>query len=141
MCDRVAVAGWNTSPSEWEGNPMQTPSFMNGDSPKRLFQGLIVGAVGTIVIGFGWSGWHLNSTVENQVATASETAMVKALAPICADKFERAANGDKELVVKLKAVSAWERNSHLMKTGWATFPGGAEPDHERVGQRGEPRRL
>ncbi len=54
--------------------------------------------------------------------------MVKALAPICADKFERAATGNKGLVVKLKEVSAWERNSHLMKTGWATFPGGAEPD-------------
>jgi hypothetical protein len=107
---------------------MQTPSFMNGDSPKRLFQGLIAGAVGAIVIGFGWGGWHLGSTVEKQVASASETAMVSALAPICADKFERAANGDEGLVGKLKAVSAWERDSHLMKTGWATFPGGAEPD-------------
>lgn len=107
---------------------MQTPSFMNGDSPKRLFQGLVVGAVGTIVIGFVWGGWHLSSTVEKQVATASQTAMVKALAPICADKFERAATGDKGLIVKLKALSSWERDSHLMKTGWATFPGGAEPD-------------
>lgn len=107
---------------------MQTPSFLNGDSPKRLFQGLIVGAVGTIVIGFAWGGWHLNSTVEEQVASATQTAMVAALAPICADKFVRAATGDKGLIVKLKAVSAWERNNHLMKTGWATFPGGAEPD-------------
>ncbi len=101
---------------------------MNGESPKRLFQGLIVGAIGTIVIGFGWGGWHLGSTVEKQVASASETATVEALAPICADKFQRAATGNQGLVVELKAVSAWERNSHLMKTGWATFPGGAEPD-------------
>lgn len=107
---------------------MKTPSFLNGDSPKRLFQGLVVGVIGTVVIGFGWGGWHLGSTVEQMVDTASETATVAALAPICADKFAKAASGDNGMVVKLKAVSNWERDAHLMKAGWATFPGGAEPD-------------
>ncbi len=111
---------------------MEVPSFLSpfveGDTPKRLFQGLAVGVIGTLIIGFGWGGWNLGGTVDQKVETASRTSMVAALAPICADKFERAAKADNDLVVKLAAVDSWQRDSHLMKTGWATFPGGAEPD-------------
>ena len=111
---------------------MKVPSFLSpfveGDTPKRLFQGLAVGVIGTLIIGFGWGGWNLGGTVEEKLETASRTSMVAALAPICADKFERAAKADNNLVVKLAAVDSWQRDSHLMKTGWATFPGGAEPD-------------
>ena len=111
---------------------MEVPSFLSpfveGDTPKRLFQGLAVGVIGTLIIGFGWGGWNLGGTVEKKLETASRTSMVAALAPICADKFERAAKADNDLVVKLAAVDSWLRDRHLMKTGWATFPGGAEPD-------------
>ena len=111
---------------------MEVPSFLSpfvdGDSPKRLFQGLAVGVIGTLIIGFGWGGWNLGGTVDQKMETANRTSMVTALAPICADKFERAAKADNDLVVKLAAVDSWQRDSHLMKTGWATFPGGAEPD-------------
>ena len=106
---------------------MQTPSFLNGDAPKRLFQGLALGVIGTVVIGFAWGGWHLGSTVEEMVETASKTATVAVLAPICADKFVKAASTDNNLIVNLKAVSDWERDTYLMNAGWATFPGGAEP--------------
>lgn len=113
---------------------MQIPSFLSpylgGDSPKRLFQGLAVGVIGTAVIGFGWGGWQLDSTVEERVETATQVATVKALAPICADKFERAANLDNGLIVDLGEVRVWDRDSHLIKAGWATFPGGAEPDND-----------
>ena len=111
---------------------MEVPSFLSpfveGDSPKRLFQGLAVGVIGTLIIGFGWGGWNLGGTVDQKMETASRTSMVTALAPICADKFERAAKADNDLVVKLNAVSSWQRDDYLMKAGWATFPGGAEPD-------------
>ena len=111
---------------------MEVPSFLSpfveGDTPKRLFQGLAVGVIGTLIIGFGWGGWNLGGTVEKKLETASRTSMVAALAPICADKFERAAKADNDLVVKLNAVSSWQRDDYLMKAGWATFPGGAEPD-------------
>ena len=111
---------------------MAVPSFLSpfveGDAPKRLFQGLAVGVIGTLIIGFNWGGWNLESTVEEKVETASRTSMVTALAPICADKFERAAKADNDLVVKLNAISSWQRDSHLMKEKWVTFPGGAEPD-------------
>lgn len=113
---------------------MKLPSFLSpfidGDSPKRVFQGLVAGIVGTLIIGFGWGGWTLGSTVEKKMATASEAATVSALAPICADKFVRAAKADKGLIVELNAVSSWQRDRHLTNAGWATFPGGSEPDNK-----------
>ena len=33
------------------------------------------------------------------------------------------------MVAELKGVNAWERNTHLMKAGWATFAGGEEPEY------------
>ena len=111
---------------------MEVPSFLSpfvdGDSPKRLFQGLAVGVIGTLIIGFGWGGWNLGGTVDQKVETASRTSKIAALAPICADNFERAAKTDNDLVVKLTAVDSWMRDDHLMKAGWATFPGRVEPD-------------
>jgi hypothetical protein len=111
---------------------MKVPSFLSpfldGDSPKRLFQGLAIGAIGTMIIGFNWDGWHRGVTVEQKVATASQTSLVKALAPICADKFLQAAKTDKSLKTGLDETKSWERDDYLQKTGWATFPGGAEPD-------------
>ena len=116
---------------------MKIPSFLSpfldGNSPKRLLQGLAVGVIGTAVIGFGWGGWQLGSTVDERVETASQAAMVAVLAPICADKFERAADADNGLIDELGALNSWKRNSHLKKAGWATFPGGAEPDDKVAG--------
>jgi len=113
---------------------MKLPSFLSpfidGDSPKRIFQGLVVGVVGTLIIGFSWGGWNLGSTVEKKVAAASEAATVTALAPICADKFVQAAKADKGLIVELNAIGSWQRDRHLTKAGWTTFPGGSEPDNE-----------
>ena len=109
--------------------PLFLSSFVEGDAPKRLFQGLAVGVIGTLIIGFNWGGWNVAGTVAEKVETASRTSMVTALAPICADKFERAAKADNDLVVKLAAVDSWMRDDHLMRAGWATFPGGgADPD-------------
>ncbi len=111
---------------------MKTPSFLSpyvdGNSPTRLFQGLVVGVVGTLIIGFTWGGWLIGSTVDQMVETASRTATVEALAPICADKFERAASADGDLITKLAAVDSWRRDGYLMKAGWVTFPGGAKPN-------------
>ena len=97
--------------------PLFLSPFVEGDSPKRLFQGLAVGVIGTLIIGFNWGGWNLESTVEEKVETASRASMVTALAPTCADKFERAAKADNDLVVKLTAVSTWQRDDFLMKAG------------------------
>jgi hypothetical protein len=93
-----------------------------------MLQGLVVGAIATLVIGFNWGGWQLGGTVDKRVEAASQTAMVAALAPICAERFQQSADTDKGLVVELNEIDSWLRKTHLIKAGWATFPGGAEPN-------------
>lgn len=111
---------------------MEVPKFLEpytkGDAPTRLTQGLVVGAIATMIIGFGWGGWHLGGTVEEMVETASTTAMVAALAPVCANRFEKASMTDKTLVASLGAVDSWQRDAHMIKNGWATFAGASEPN-------------
>ena len=41
---------------------MDMPEMLQGDSPVRLFQGALAGAVATMVIGFAWGGWTLGGT-------------------------------------------------------------------------------
>ena len=113
---------------------MKTPAFLSpyvdGNAPTRLLQGLAVGVVGTLIVGFSWGGWVSGSTAAETAEMAAQTATVQALAPICAAKFEAAANADNGLAAKFAAVDSWKRDSHLIKAGWATFPGGAEPDND-----------
>ena len=77
---------------------MRSPAFLSpyvdGKSPTRLIQGLVVGVVATVVIGFSTGILVLGSTAAKNADVAAQTAMVQALAPICAAKFEEAANAD-----------------------------------------------
>lgn len=88
----------------------------------------VAGAAALAFVGFAWGGWVTGGTLKQKAAIAGQTATVAALAPICADKFERAADADDDMVVKLIAVKSKDGGSYLLKSGWATFPGGAEPD-------------
>ncbi len=113
---------------------MKTPAFLSpyveGNSLTRLFQGLAAGVVATLIIGFSWGGWVLGSTAAERAEMAAQTAMVQALAPICAARFEKAANAENGMVAEFAEVDSWQRDSHLMKAGWATFPGAVKPDND-----------
>jgi alpha/beta superfamily hydrolase len=106
---------------------MQLPPFLQGDSPARLLQGAAAGAALTAVIGFGWGGWMLDSKAQTMAEERTNSAVVAALAPICADKFQNADEATAKLVA-LKKVDSWEQDTFIIKGGWATFPGGAEPN-------------
>ena len=71
---------------------MQLPSILRGESLTRLLQGAAAGVVATMIIGFNWGGWTLGSTAEKQVKDAEQASIVRVLAPICADKFQHAAD-------------------------------------------------
>jgi hypothetical protein len=105
---------------------MQVPSILQGESLTRLLQGVVAGAVATIVVGFYWGGWTLGSTAVKQVKDAEQASIVRVLAPICADKFQRSADASENLNALNKADS-WKRNEIVEKAGWTTFPG-SEPD-------------
>ena len=54
--------------------------------------------------------------------------IVRVLAPICVDKFQRAADAGANLEA-LKKTNSWKRDELIVKAGWATFPG-SEPDRK-----------
>ena len=112
---------------------MQVPEMFTGDSLRRLVHGAIAGMIITVVVGFSWFGyglgWKLGSTVESAATERAETAVVAAYAPVCTRDFVRDAtqtNWD-----GFKNESAWNRDSYLMKTGFATLPGKEEP-HRKI---------
>jgi hypothetical protein len=110
---------------------MQSPSFLApflaGDSPKRLLQGIVAGAILTMILGFNWGGWKLGSTAKEMAQKSAQTAVVEVLAPICVDRFQRAAEAPANYV-ELKKVSSWQQDTFIEKGGWATFPGMTSPD-------------
>jgi len=107
---------------------MKLPPILQGESVTRLLQGAGGGALIAIVVGFGWGGWQLNSTAEKTADQRASNAVVAALAPICVDKFQHAADAKADLVA-LKKTDSWERDSFVTKGGWATFPG-SEPNRD-----------
>ena len=43
---------------------MKLPPILQGESLTRLLQGIAIGAVATIAVGFYWGGWTLGSTAD-----------------------------------------------------------------------------
>ena len=115
------------SPLIGKATVMQVPSILQGESLKRLLQGAAVGAVTTIVIGFNWGGWTLGSTAREMAQKSSSSAVVAALAPICVDKFQHAADAPAN-TVELKKVNSWQQDTFIEKGGWATLPGMISPE-------------
>jgi hypothetical protein len=105
-----------------EGKIMPLPSVLQNPSFKRLAQGAAVGAVATMIIGFSWGGWSVESTAAKRADEASRTAVVAVLAPICVDRFQRSADATNNFI-ELKKVSAYMQGSFVEKGGWATSPG------------------
>jgi len=62
---------------------MQIPAILKGESRTRLLQGIAIGAIATVVIGFHWGGW-----VTNGMASAAETnGQMSVLVPLCVAQF------------------------------------------------------
>jgi hypothetical protein len=102
--------------------------MLKGESLTRLGQGAAVGAAATVLIGFNWAGWTLGTTAEKQVRAAEQASVVRVLAPICADRFQRSADVGANLEA-LKKADTWKRDEMIEKAGWTTFPG-SEPDRK-----------
>jgi hypothetical protein len=105
---------------------MKLPPILEGESRVRLLQGAVTGCAITLILGFGWGGWQLQSKAQKASEQNAQNAVVAALAPICADKFQHAADA-KATLVALKATDSWKQDTFVEKGGWATFPGKAEP--------------
>jgi hypothetical protein len=106
---------------------MRLPLILQGDSRTRLLQGAAAGGVLTIILGFGWGGWQMQSNAERIADKRVDAAVVAALTPICVEKFKSSADV-KATLVALNATDSWQRDSFVEKGGWATFAGSKEPN-------------
>jgi type VI protein secretion system component VasK len=103
---------------------------MNRASIKPGVWGVIIGSILTMIVGFTWGGWTTSSTANQVAIQRADAAVTAALIPIClAQQKVDAARGKK--LGELRAISAsYEQADFVMKAGWATFPGKADPNRD-----------
>ena len=106
---------------------MPTSAWYQGESLRKLLQGAALGAFATLGIGFGWGGWMLGGSAKVLADNAATSAVVAAIAPICADQFQRSGDASVNLTA-LKKVSTWDQGAFVEKGGWAVMPGSKTPD-------------
>ena len=109
---------------------MQVPSILRGESRTRFLQGIAIGAVASMVIGFSWGGWVTGTTANKLAAERAKTAVLAALTPICVEKFLQNSDAKANLAVLQKISSNWEQGQYLEKGGWATRPGATSSDYQ-----------
>jgi len=97
---------------------MQVPSILLGQSRTRLLQGIAIGAIASMVVGFSWAGWMTGRTADKIAAERADTAVVTALTPICVEKFLQNSDAKVNLAVLQKISSNWEQGDFLRKGGW-----------------------
>ena len=84
---------------------MQNSVWYRGESLTRLLQGLAVGVIATLVIGFGWGGWMLGSSAKTLADNTATSAVAAAIAPICVEQFQHSADAAANL-------TALKRSAH-----------------------------
>ena len=109
---------------------MQVPSILLGESRTRLLQGIAIGAIASVVIGFSWGGWVLGSTAHRLAADQASAAVVAVLTPICVEKFLQNSDAKANLAALREISTNWQQGQYVEKGGWATRPGAASSDYE-----------
>ena len=102
----------------------------SGRVADRLLQGVAIGAIASMAIGFSWGGWMLGSTANRHAAEQANTAVVAVLTPICVEKFLQNSEAQANLAALREIPSNWQQGQYLEKGGWATRPGATSSDYE-----------
>lgn len=92
-------------------------------------RGAIIGGIATAIVGFSWGGWVTGGTAQKEATAASHAAVVSALAPICAARFQAQAEAAAKLS-DLAKTSSWERGQVISKAGFATIAGNASVESD-----------
>jgi hypothetical protein len=94
---------------------------------KPAFWGVVVGALGMMIMGFAWWGWVLGSTAEGMAKDRADGAVTALLVPICVERFMGQADAAAKLAEFQKTVS-WQQSQLIEKGGWATATGSNDPN-------------
>jgi alpha/beta superfamily hydrolase len=93
---------------------------------KPALWGVAGGAIALAIVGFNWGGWVTGGTAEAAASQRANAAVVVALAPVCVEKFQHAADVSTNLAA-LKKADSWSQGDFVEKGGWATIPGSNTP--------------
>jgi hypothetical protein len=89
--------------------------------------GMVVGAIGTMIIGFSWLGWTLGSTAERMAVERTNSALVVALTPSCVAKFMQQPGAAAKLA-EFQKIESWRQREFIEAGGWATPRGDKMPN-------------
>lgn len=78
---------------------MQVPSILQAESRTRLVQGLVIGVVATVGIGFSWGGWVTGGTARRMTSAAETSGQMSVLVPLCVAQV--VADGDAVAKIKM----------------------------------------
>jgi hypothetical protein len=94
---------------------------------KPALWGMAGGAIAAAVVGFSWGGWVTGGRAETDATQRADAAVVVALAPVCVERFQSAADVSDNLAALMK-IDSWSRGDFIEKGGWATAPGSKATD-------------
>jgi hypothetical protein len=86
--------------------------------------GVVVGAIATMIVGFGWGGWTTGGTANRLVMERSNTAVTAALVPVCLEKSKADPATTKKLAALKALTSVYEQRDAVLKDGWASVGAG-----------------
>jgi hypothetical protein len=89
--------------------------------------GVVVGALGIMILGFAWWGWVLGSTAESMAKERANGAVTAILVPICVEKFMGQIDASAKLA-EFQRTASWQQSQLIEKGGWATATGSKDPN-------------
>jgi hypothetical protein len=89
--------------------------------------GVVVGAVGIMILGFAWWGWVLGSTADRMAKERADSAVTAVLVPICVERFMGQADAAAKLAAFQKTMS-WQQSQVIAQGGWAIATGSKDPN-------------
>lgn len=89
---------------------------------RPIILGAVGGAFALALVGFAWGGWVTSATAEKMAKDQSNLAVVKALAPICAENFQQQPDAVANLTA-LKATSSYKQTAFIEEGGWDVMVG------------------
>jgi len=82
----------------------------------------------TLFLGFSRGGWMTGGSAQRLADSASQSAVVERLAPICVVLFNQDPQKDQKFEEMKGLNSSYQRARYIKDQGWATMPGEAKPD-------------
>src|SRR5437870_2656793 len=88
--------------------------------------GVVIGAIGIMIIGFSWLGWTLGSTAERMAVERTNSAVIVALTPSCVARFMQQPGAAAKLT-EFQKIESWKQREFIETGGWANLRGDKTP--------------